>query len=111
MAVTIGSYSTASFGTAGSMFGSTINLNYVGGTNKTLNADNFPLLVGQLPAYAFLALPAGTALEFTNDGGTTWTQAISGVGSNTFLIDGFTTRIAGASSGNVTFVALRAILV
>lgn len=109
MAVKISTYSTASFGTAGSAFGSVINLNVNPINGKTLNATNYPVLAGQLPAFAWLTIPAATALEFTPDGGTTWVQALSGLGTGVFYIDGFTTRIQGSAAGvvNATFVAIK----
>lgn len=107
MAEKIITASTASFGTSGSAFGSMININVTGSLNKTLNVANYPVLTGQLPCNAWVTIPAGNALEFTNDGGTTWTQALAGLGSGVFYFDGFTTRTAGTSGGNWTFVALR----
>lgn len=109
MAVKIIQATTASFGTSGSAFGSMINLNVSPALAKTLNPANYPLLTGQVPTNAWLSIPAGAALEFTNDGGTTWTQAIAGPGSGVWYVDGFTSRVqGGAGTGvNVTFIPFR----
>lgn len=110
MAVKISTYATATYGTAGSAFGSIITLNVNPINGKTLNAANYPILAGQLPALAWLTIPAGTALEFTPDGGTTWTQVMAGLGSGIWYVDGFTSRIQGGAAGvvNATFIAMKA---
>lgn len=111
MATLIGTATTAVFGTAGSSFGSLLNLNSVTNLAKTLNADNYPILAGKLPGLAWIATPPAGNIEATHDGGSSWWPVIgasaTNQGSGIWFLDGFTSRTNG-TGGNYSVVFLNA---
>lgn len=109
MATIIGTASSAAWGTAGSHFGSLLNLNAVSSLGKVLNADNYPVLAGKYPGLAWFGIPAAGLLEASHDGGTTWFPIAAGgassYGSCIWFVDGYTSRTNG-TGGNWSVVFL-----